>query len=190
MIASFYFECFSRWSGHWLIFELRAKIWYNLDLTISPATPCFFGQTSKVFECLPCYHFQDRPTFRAPSNPSSNFRCRPDWRRELRGWQFERISGIDIFTYMYSFSHNHGSGKWLLYIWKVNYYWRDPFLTSMIMGGSVYHLKQIKYSCSIKIKPIGLVYLPTYMKGWFLWVNVVVPSRSLTARPWKVPKTQ
>ncbi len=35
----------------------------------------------------------------------------------------------------YSFSHNHGSGKWL-YL-KGNYYWRDPFLTSMIMGGSV-----------------------------------------------------
>ena len=35
----------------------------------------------------------------------------------------------------YSFSHNHGSGKWL-YL-KGNYYWRDPFLTSMITGGSV-----------------------------------------------------
>ena len=30
---------------------------------------------------------------------------------------------------------NHGSGKYL-YL-KGNYYWRDPFLTSMIMGGSV-----------------------------------------------------
>lgn len=27
--------------------------------------------------------FEDRPTFRAPSNPSSNFRCRPDWRLNL-----------------------------------------------------------------------------------------------------------
>ena len=35
----------------------------------------------------------------------------------------------------YSLSHNHGSGKYL-YL-KGNYYWRDPFLTSMIMGGSV-----------------------------------------------------
>ena len=35
----------------------------------------------------------------------------------------------------YSFSHNHGSGKWL-YL-KGNYYWRDPFLTSMTMRGSV-----------------------------------------------------
>ena len=33
------------------------------------------------------------------------------------------------------FLHNHGSGK---LPWKKgNYYWRDPFLTSMIMGGSV-----------------------------------------------------
>ena len=36
------------------------------------------------------------------------------------------------------FSHNHGSGKWLCL--KGNYYWRDPFLTSMIMGGSVNNL--------------------------------------------------
>ena len=35
----------------------------------------------------------------------------------------------------YHFSHNHGSGKWLYS--KGNYYWRDPFLTSMIVGGSV-----------------------------------------------------
>ena len=35
----------------------------------------------------------------------------------------------------YSVPHNHGSGKWL-YL-KGNYYWRDPFLTSMVMGGSV-----------------------------------------------------
>ena len=39
-------------------------------------------------------------------------------------------------TEIYSFSHNHGSGKWL-YL-KVNYYWRDPFFTSMIMGGRVW----------------------------------------------------
>ena len=33
------------------------------------------------------------------------------------------------------FLNNHGSGKWL-YL-NSNYDWRDPFLTSMIMGGSV-----------------------------------------------------
>ena len=32
----------------------------------------------------------------------------------------------------YSFSHNHGSGKWL-YL-KDSYYWRDPFFTFRIMG--------------------------------------------------------
>ena len=32
-------------------------------------------------------------------------------------------------------SHNHGSGKWL-YL-KGNYYWRDPFFTSMFIGGRV-----------------------------------------------------
>ena len=35
----------------------------------------------------------------------------------------------------YYFPHNHGSETWLCL--KGNYYWRDPFLTSMIMGGSV-----------------------------------------------------
>ncbi len=36
---------------------------------------------------------------------------------------------------LYTFSHNHGSVKWL-YL-KGNYYWRDPFFTSMITGGRV-----------------------------------------------------
>ncbi len=31
----------------------------------------------------------------------------------------------------FSFSHNHGSGKWLCM--KGNYYWRDPFFTSMFL---------------------------------------------------------
>ena len=47
------------------------------------------------------------------------------------GWKEVLKSGCVV----YSFSHNHGSGKWL-YL-KGSYYWRDPFLTSMIMGGSV-----------------------------------------------------
>ena len=38
-------------------------------------------------------------------------------------------------------SYNHRSGKWP-YL-KGNYYWRDPFLTSMIMGGSVILSKSI-----------------------------------------------
>ncbi len=36
-------------------------------------------------------------------------------------------------THLYSLSHDHGSGK--LSEFKGNYYWRDPFSTSMIMGG-------------------------------------------------------
>ena len=43
--------------------------------------------------------------------------------------------GVKQLRRCYSLSHNHGSGKYL-YL-KGNYYWRDPFLTSMIMGGSV-----------------------------------------------------
>ena len=31
--------------------------------------------------------------------------------------------------------NNHGSGKWLYS--KGKYYWREPFFTSMIMGGRV-----------------------------------------------------
>ena len=73
IFASFYFdECFSQ-LFYWLIFH-REK--YMNFCTLQPANP---------WE----NHFQDRPTMRAPSNPSSNFRCRPDWRWGLRGWQFE-----------------------------------------------------------------------------------------------------
>ena len=35
----------------------------------------------------------------------------------------------------YSFSKNHGSRTWV-YL-KDNYYWRNPFFTSMIVGGRV-----------------------------------------------------
>ena len=35
---------------------------------------------------------------------------------------------------VYSFSHNHGSGK--IPQMKGTYYWREPFSTSMIVGGS------------------------------------------------------
>ena len=39
------------------------------------------------------------------------------------------------YSWVLSLSHNHGSVQWL-YL-KGNYYWRDPFLTSIIMGASV-----------------------------------------------------
>ncbi len=48
---------------------------------------------------------------------------------------FEVDELLCVFCFNYSFSHNHGSGKWP-YL-KGNYYWGDPFLISMIMGGSV-----------------------------------------------------
>ncbi len=51
-------------------------------------------------------------------------------------WKGDRLlDGFKDQPTFYSVSHNHGSGKWL-YL-KGNYYWRDPLLTSMIMGGSV-----------------------------------------------------
>ena len=43
---------------------------------------------------------------------------------------------VNLAELNYSFPSNHGSGK-LLYL-KGNCYWRDPFLTSMIMGGRVF----------------------------------------------------
>ncbi len=46
------------------------------------------------------------------------------------GWQY--LSYVAVTYTVYSI---YGSGKWQ-YL-KGNYYWRDPFLTSMIMGGSV-----------------------------------------------------
>ena len=44
---------------------------------------------------------------------------------------------LKICMCWYSFSHNHGSG--ISPKMKGNSYWRDPFLISMIMGGSVKH---------------------------------------------------
>ena len=49
------------------------------------------------------------------------------------GWNM--FAPKKLKSMVYSFPHNHGSGKWL-YL-KGNYYWRDPVFTSMIMGGSV-----------------------------------------------------
>ena len=46
-----------------------------------------------------------------------------------------QLDGLNYFCLIYLASHNHGNGKWL-YL-KGNYYWRGPFLISMIMGGSV-----------------------------------------------------
>ena len=53
---------------------------------------------------------------------------------------------------MYSFSHNHGSGKWL-YL-KGKCYWRDPFFTSMIMEGRVLFRE---FLCSFPPGNSGLV---------------------------------
>ena len=50
--------------------------------------------------------------------------------------------GSLFFFEIYTFSHIHGSVKWLHL--KGNYYWRDPFFTFMIMGGRAPHLKQWK----------------------------------------------
>ena len=54
----------------------------------------------------------------------------------------KRESSLTIslkFQKIYPSSHNHGSEKWL-YL-KGNYYWRDPFFTSMFTGGRVPSLK-------------------------------------------------
>ena len=48
---------------------------------------------------------------------------------------FVSVGWLHVFYSFSFFSHNHGSGKWL-YL-KGNCYWRDPFFTSMIMGGKV-----------------------------------------------------
>ena len=56
----------------------------------------------------------------------------------------------------YSFSHNHGSGK-RLYL-KGHYYWRDPFLTSMIMGGRVNHsLRKYFTDREMCLDPFGTI---------------------------------
>ena len=52
----------------------------------------------------------------------------------------KKVNNIMCTKNPYPSSHNHGSGKWMHL--KGNYYWREPFFTSMIMGGRVPHSKQ------------------------------------------------
>ena len=51
------------------------------------------------------------------------------------GWRRLAMHMFIQNNYSYTVSHNHGSVKWLHL--KGNSYWRDPFFTSMIMGGRV-----------------------------------------------------
>ena len=50
-------------------------------------------------------------------------------------WNGFRVSSQRSFEIQYHSSHNHGSEKW--WFFKGNYYWRDPFFTSMITGDRV-----------------------------------------------------
>ena len=61
----------------------------------------------------------------------------PWGKRGLRSGGYLKVLVIQIWRIIgdYPSSHNHGSEKWL-YL-KGNYYWRDPFFTSMFMGGRV-----------------------------------------------------
>ena len=58
------------------------------------------------------------------------------------------------------FSHNHGSGK--VPQMKGTYYWRDPFFTSMIMGGRVFLVKPFE----------GLAGLPKFSPTFWSEENV------------------
>ena len=72
-----------------------------------------------------------RPISKSPSSRSwerqQNVQAHATWRPESSMYLF-------YFCLICLSSHDHGSGKWL-YL-KGNYYWRDPFWFSMIMGGS------------------------------------------------------
>ena len=59
------------------------------------------------------------------------------WEKFVVSLNMDELLGLQSWKWncRYPFSHNPESGKWL-YL-KGSYYWRDPFLTSMIMGGMV-----------------------------------------------------
>ena len=75
--------------------------------------------------------------WQCPTNKCSESGCRIQWREDewlSRGSQLRQKTTRLVGDFR-SFSHNHGSVE--NGCLKGNYYWRDLFLTSMIMGGSV-----------------------------------------------------
>ncbi len=66
---------------------------------------------------------------------SSNLNHKIGWIVASAAWQKQLYKQFYV-TKCHRFFHNHGSGQW--WYLKGNYlYWRDPFFTSMIMGGRV-----------------------------------------------------
>ena len=81
-------------------------------------------------------------------------------------------------TCCYSMSHNHGSGKW--WFFKGNYYWRDPFFTSMIMGGIVLLMEEILHHLGyIDLVNNGINYIST--GAGFLPSTAKKPSSRFTS---------
>ena len=68
------------------------------------------------------------------------------------GWFGGKTHYFPKHPYAYSFFHNHMQVE-NGYIWKPNYYWRDPFLTSMITGGSVANKNNL-YIWNLKKVPL------------------------------------
>ena len=71
----------------------------------------------------------------------------------------------------YSFSHNHGSGKWL-YL-KGNYCWRGPFLTSMIMGGSV-HFRKLTWTLKMMVSNMNLLFQGLFSDAMLIFWGVIL----------------
>ena len=80
---------------------------------------------------------------------------------------------------IYSFSHNHRSVE-TGYIWKLIFYWREPFLTSMMMGG-VYR--------KIFILTQNVPSVTTVQYSWFvaspnLWIFLDSSRNGASATKW------
>ena len=116
---------------------------------------------------------------------------------DFSGWM--RIRGCSwSIRRLYSFSHNHGSGKWL-YL-KGNYYWSDPCLTSVILGGdisggfSMYLLTKPKQNCHEfsgknllilgDLEEWGYIFLVPCFSSW----NFCSTRRLITNVQWVVGK--
>ncbi len=112
--------------GFWIRIHLNQKHFPKFDIIKNSFESEKLGSFKPY---LSCHFLQIYPLGTSPFSQL--------WKGKIESSMFweGRCWFLGHYSLMYSISHNHGSGTWL-YL-KGNYYWRDPFFTSMIMGGSV-----------------------------------------------------
>ncbi len=116
------------------------------------------------------------------------FRSHRTWRRCLANWRLWQ--GLGKLMKTYSFSHNHGSGKWLYnYSWKVtillegHQFLTEPWLCEEVLSPSFEAINcypklfwgKIVFASGASSLQVGV--LSTRYEGTMVIPGIVVPSR-------------